>query len=138
EKEDPVIVTKSLANDYDVFIAKLSSDVHISHGSTIRVDPKVHAGENHGATKVWSQPEDVGRVKPISFAFVLQNKTSKKTVVVSELHNDERVKSAAVVIPMEVVKEVSSAFDNTYVVRVFHWKTPCASSCGELREEHLG
>ncbi|GJZ66899.1 hypothetical protein Tco_0630139 [Tanacetum coccineum] len=73
EKEDPAIVTNYLANDYDVFIAKLSSDVDISHGSTGRVDPK----------------------------------TSKKTVVVSKLHNDERVEGAAVVIHMEAIKEVT-------------------------------
>ncbi|GJZ77351.1 zinc knuckle CX2CX4HX4C containing protein, partial [Tanacetum coccineum] len=47
-----------------------------------------------------------------SFASVLQHKHTKKTVVVSELRNNEQVEGAAVVIPIKAVKEVSLAFDN--------------------------
>ncbi|GKC74117.1 hypothetical protein Tco_1120000 [Tanacetum coccineum] len=56
---------------------------------------------------------DVGVKDSYSFASVLQHKHTKKTVAVSELRNNERVDGAAVVIPMEAVKEVSLAFDNT-------------------------
>ncbi|GKF34857.1 zinc knuckle CX2CX4HX4C containing protein [Tanacetum coccineum] len=44
---------------------------------------------------------------------ILQNKTAKKVVKVSELRNNEKVQGAAVAIPLEVVKEVSACFDNT-------------------------
>ncbi|GJR76641.1 hypothetical protein Tco_0089006 [Tanacetum coccineum] len=57
----------------------------------------------------------VGNMNKVSnsFASVLQHKHTKKTVAISELRNNEQVEGAAVVIPMEAVKEVSSAFDNT-------------------------
>ncbi|GJR05399.1 integrase, catalytic region, zinc finger, CCHC-type containing protein [Tanacetum coccineum] len=48
-----------------------------------------------------------------SFASILQNKTAKKVVKVSELRNNEKVQGAAVAIPLEAVKEVSACFDNT-------------------------
>ncbi|GKB49256.1 zinc knuckle CX2CX4HX4C containing protein [Tanacetum coccineum] len=48
---------------------------------------------------------DVGVKDSYSFASVLQHKHTKKTMAVSELRNNERVNGAAVVIPMEAVKE---------------------------------
>ncbi|GJZ58743.1 RNA-directed DNA polymerase, eukaryota, reverse transcriptase zinc-binding domain protein, partial [Tanacetum coccineum] len=51
---------------------------------------------------------DVGVKDSYSFASVLQHKHTKKTVAVSELRNNERVDGAAVVIPMEAVKEFST------------------------------
>ncbi|GKC82657.1 reverse transcriptase domain, reverse transcriptase zinc-binding domain protein, partial [Tanacetum coccineum] len=48
-----------------------------------------------------------------SFADILQRKGGKRVVKVKELRNNEHVDGAAVAIPMEAVKEVSSRFDNT-------------------------
>ncbi|GJS26096.1 zinc knuckle CX2CX4HX4C containing protein [Tanacetum coccineum] len=74
-----------------------SGNVHTETNSPVKEMNDVH-GHSVGTT---------------SFASVLQHKHTKKTVAVSEIRNDERVEGASVVIPMEVVKEVSSAFDNT-------------------------
>nr|GEZ65826.1 hypothetical protein [Tanacetum cinerariifolium] len=58
-----------------------------------------------------------------SFASVLMHKQTKKTVAASELRNNEQVEGAAVVIPMAIVEEVSSAFDNTlYGYFIVSWK----------------
>nr|GEU36022.1 hypothetical protein [Tanacetum cinerariifolium] len=75
-------------------------------------DDSQHDGNVHFATNTMNDVHGHS-VGTTSFAFVLQHKHTKKKVAVSELRNDERVAGAAVVIPMEVVKEVSSAFDNT-------------------------
>ncbi|GJX13048.1 hypothetical protein Tco_0204806, partial [Tanacetum coccineum] len=48
-----------------------------------------------------------------SFAYVLQSKSIKKVVKITELRNDERVEGAAVAIPFDVVEEVSARFTNT-------------------------
>ncbi|GJT00876.1 zinc knuckle CX2CX4HX4C containing protein, partial [Tanacetum coccineum] len=74
-----------------------SGNVHTATNSPVKEMNDVH-GHSVGTT---------------SFASILQHKHTKKTMAVSELRNDERVEGAAVVIPMEVVKEVSSAFNNT-------------------------
>ncbi|GJX86848.1 zinc knuckle CX2CX4HX4C containing protein, partial [Tanacetum coccineum] len=51
--------------------------------------------------------------KPSSFASILQNNTSNKTVKLQELHNTDCVEGAAVTIPIEAVEEVSARFANT-------------------------
>ncbi|GJY13470.1 putative reverse transcriptase domain-containing protein [Tanacetum coccineum] len=48
-----------------------------------------------------------------SFVDVVQEKSSKKVVKISKLHNDEVVEEAAVVIPLVAVEEVISRFINT-------------------------
>nr|GFA95337.1 zinc knuckle CX2CX4HX4C [Tanacetum cinerariifolium] len=49
----------------------------------------------------------------LSFASVIKNSKGKKSVAVSEMHNEERVDGASVVIPLEAVKTISLAFENT-------------------------
>ncbi|GKB44888.1 retrovirus-related pol polyprotein from transposon 17.6 [Tanacetum coccineum] len=51
--------------------------------------------------------------KPPSFASILQNNTSNKTVKLQELYNIDCVEGAAVTIPIEAVEEVSARFANT-------------------------
>nr|GEX14358.1 zinc knuckle CX2CX4HX4C [Tanacetum cinerariifolium] len=51
--------------------------------------------------------------KPVSFAFMFKDNTSKKTVHLSELRNDECVSGADVSIPLVSVYEVSDRFTNT-------------------------
>nr|GEU95979.1 hypothetical protein [Tanacetum cinerariifolium] len=46
-----------------------------------------------------------GGMKPISFAFILKDNTSKKMVKIAELSNDENVKGADVAIPLAAVDE---------------------------------
>nr|GFB63305.1 zinc knuckle CX2CX4HX4C [Tanacetum cinerariifolium] len=48
-----------------------------------------------------------------SFASILHNKETKKTVKVSVMCNEEKVAGVVVAIPLEVVKETSSFFNNT-------------------------
>ncbi|GJR35153.1 zinc knuckle CX2CX4HX4C containing protein [Tanacetum coccineum] len=48
-----------------------------------------------------------------SFASVLQTKSIKKVVKITELRNDERVEGAAVALPFKAVEEVSARFNNT-------------------------
>ncbi|GJX40156.1 zinc knuckle CX2CX4HX4C containing protein, partial [Tanacetum coccineum] len=80
EKEDSVMDTTSLVDNFDQFITQLNYDGHATTSS---------------------------------FAAMLRNKTTKKIMKVTELRNDERVEGAAVAIPLEAVKEISSCFDNT-------------------------
>ncbi|GJR10705.1 RNA-directed DNA polymerase, eukaryota, reverse transcriptase zinc-binding domain protein [Tanacetum coccineum] len=49
----------------------------------------------------------------ISFASILQNQPSKKTVKITKLYNNEVVEGAAIAIPLAAVEEVSSRFTNT-------------------------
>nr|GFB23514.1 hypothetical protein [Tanacetum cinerariifolium] len=67
-------------------------------------DDSQHDGNVHLETNTMNDVHGHS-VGTTSFASVLQHKNTKKKVVVSELRNDERVEGAAVVIPMEVVKE---------------------------------
>ncbi|GKB55644.1 RNA-directed DNA polymerase, eukaryota [Tanacetum coccineum] len=84
--EDSANITKALANDLNTFIATLNSD---GMG-----DVSVKAAT--------SKPSN-------SFALVLQNQLAIKTVKIKELRNDEKVKGAAVVIPLSAVEENSWA-----------------------------
>ncbi|GJT08973.1 hypothetical protein Tco_0843435 [Tanacetum coccineum] len=127
EKEDPADVTKSLANDFNDLIAKLSSDVPVTNGPTGWDDPKVNV---HGTKKVGTscgsdkgsgvvdQNDDVvtSTVKANStpsFVKVLQGNPIKTVVKIQELRNSEVVDGAAVAILIEAVEEVSSRFANT-------------------------
>ncbi|GKG61956.1 hypothetical protein Tco_0623673, partial [Tanacetum coccineum] len=56
---------------------------------------------------------------------------------VSELRYDERVEGAAVVISMEVVKEVSSAFDNTLYGYFIRKRLAFGSNCTMCRFLHI-
>ncbi|GJS02428.1 zinc knuckle CX2CX4HX4C containing protein [Tanacetum coccineum] len=114
EKEDPDDVMKSLANDFNDFIAKLSSDVTETNRPTGWDDPKVNV---HGTKEVGTRcGSDKGNVKANftpSFDKVLQGNPIKKVVKIQELRNFEVVDGAAVAIPIEAVEEVSSRFANT-------------------------
>nr|GEX79091.1 hypothetical protein [Tanacetum cinerariifolium] len=48
-----------------------------------------------------------------SFASILQHKTMKKVVKVSELRNNVTVHGAAIAIPLEAIKEASARFKNS-------------------------
>ncbi|GJW80705.1 hypothetical protein Tco_0144680 [Tanacetum coccineum] len=91
EKEDPAIVTKALATDFDDFVTKLSSNVNVKHTSE-------SMGNVHGPMNSGSH----------SFTSILHNKETKKTVKVSVMRNEEKVARAAVAIPLDIVKEMSS------------------------------
>ncbi|GJX99432.1 zinc knuckle CX2CX4HX4C containing protein [Tanacetum coccineum] len=126
EKEDPADVTESLANDFNDFIAKLSSDVPVMNGPTGWDDPKVNV---HGVKEVSSHQQgdeasnigrgsrekfnDTSQVSKSSFAAVLQSAQAKRAVKIKEMHNSEVVAGARVVIPMEAVEEVRARFANT-------------------------
>ncbi|GJV92832.1 hypothetical protein Tco_1540645 [Tanacetum coccineum] len=92
-KEDPAIVTKSLVNDFDYFIAKLSSD-HIPNTT------ESSAAKHDKPSKM-------------SFASVLHNQSTKRWVNIKELRNDEKVEGVAVAIPLSAVEEVSARFSYT-------------------------
>ncbi|GJY82726.1 RNA-directed DNA polymerase, eukaryota, reverse transcriptase zinc-binding domain protein [Tanacetum coccineum] len=86
EKEDPAIVTKSLANDFDDFIAKLGADQsNVSITNTIE--------------------SSAANAKPVSFAKIVQDKPIKKAIKITELRNSEVVEGAVVAIPIEAVEE---------------------------------
>ncbi|GJZ00479.1 hypothetical protein Tco_0517908 [Tanacetum coccineum] len=86
EKEDPTIVTKSLANDFNDFIAKLGADQ-----SNVSI---TNTTESSAAN-----------AKPASFAKIVQDKPIKKAVKITKLRNSEVVEGAVVAIPIEVVEE---------------------------------
>nr|GFA33554.1 RNA-directed DNA polymerase [Tanacetum cinerariifolium] len=69
ETEDPAIITKSLVNDYDNFIAKLSSD-----------EPNSDA--------LYAQHQSP---KLAPFANIVQSKSNKRVVKISELRNSDKV-----------------------------------------------
>nr|GFB25921.1 zinc knuckle CX2CX4HX4C [Tanacetum cinerariifolium] len=58
-------------------------------------------------------PAKPKHVQHNSFVSIVQNQPSKKVVKIKELHNDERVKGAAVAIPLDEVEAISSCFVNT-------------------------
>ncbi|GJV38022.1 hypothetical protein Tco_1410499 [Tanacetum coccineum] len=95
--EDPAIVTKSLANDFNNFIANLNPD---------------GKGQNESLVSMVQKPQHVKQVSS-SFASVLQNKPMRKAVKIKELRSDEVVAGASVTLPLEAVEEVSSRFANT-------------------------
>nr|GEV49939.1 hypothetical protein [Tanacetum cinerariifolium] len=87
ETEDSTIITKSLVNDYDNFIAKLSSD-----------EPNSDAlNAQHQSPKLAP-----------SFASIVQSKSNirvvKISVKISELRNSEKVDGAAVAIPIGLLR----------------------------------
>ncbi|GKD81946.1 hypothetical protein Tco_1348785, partial [Tanacetum coccineum] len=84
ETEDLAIITKSLVTDFDNFIAELSSD-----------EPYSDALNSQHQTP---------KVAP-SFANIVQSKSNKRVVKISELRNSEKVDGAAVAIPIEAVEE---------------------------------
>ncbi|GKD50117.1 hypothetical protein Tco_1279093, partial [Tanacetum coccineum] len=100
EKEDLAIVTKALASDFDDFITKLSSDVNVEHTDDVTAPSTLLADVNKAP-------------KGSSFVSVLQDMPRMKTVKLDELRNTKVVEGAAIAIPFEVVKEVSSQFANT-------------------------
>ncbi|GJX37807.1 sugar transport protein 13 [Tanacetum coccineum] len=122
EKEDPADVTKSLANDFNDLIAKLSSDVPVTNGPTGWDDLKVNV---HGTKKVGTscgsdkgsgvvdQNDDVVTTtvkanSTPSFVKVLQGNPIKTVVKIQELRNSEVVDGAVVVILIEAVEETSN------------------------------
>ncbi|GKD46610.1 hypothetical protein Tco_1271255 [Tanacetum coccineum] len=72
-----------------------------------------HVAYDHECVESNIQVATNGSPKKTSFAAVLQDNTTKKTVKIFELHNDEVVEGAAVAIPIKAVEEVSSRFVNT-------------------------
>ncbi|GJZ58069.1 hypothetical protein Tco_0613563, partial [Tanacetum coccineum] len=107
EKEDLTILIKSLANDYDDFIAKLSSD---QSNAPITKLPDVD-----GSSKANDTLESVGLGSDIvqpkatnSYVSVLQNKPIDSVVKISKLRNEEVVEGAAVAIPFEAVEEFNN------------------------------
>ncbi|GJY18245.1 hypothetical protein Tco_0389736 [Tanacetum coccineum] len=105
KKEDPADVTKSLANDFNNFIDKLSFDVPVTkvnvHG-TKEVGTSCGDDQSKASTKAHS-----------SFASILQKPQAKATVKITKMRNSEVVEGARVAIPMAAVEEVSSRFQNT-------------------------
>ncbi|GKA57345.1 hypothetical protein Tco_0756533 [Tanacetum coccineum] len=99
EKEDSVMATKSLVDDFDTYITKLNFDDHATNGSSI-------------ATAGVSQSVHNNKVS-LSFVSILQNKPLNKVVKIAKLRNEEVVEGAAVAIPFDVMEEVSSRFINT-------------------------
>nr|GEW51029.1 hypothetical protein [Tanacetum cinerariifolium] len=84
ETEDPAIITKSLLNYYDNFIVKLSSD-----------EPNSDAlNAQHQSPKLAP-----------SLANIVQSKSNKRVVKISELRNSKKVDGAAIAIPIEAFKE---------------------------------
>ncbi|GKA77618.1 hypothetical protein Tco_0784079 [Tanacetum coccineum] len=108
EKKDPAIVTKSLANDFDNFIANLSSDQVKSTNNAMGSSDAAAATTGASMSVRASQVDRMA-----SFATVVQEKPIKKVVKIKELRNSEVVEGAAVAIPIEAVEEVSSRFVNT-------------------------
>ncbi|GKE21378.1 helicase-like protein, partial [Tanacetum coccineum] len=102
EKEDPVDVMKYLANDFNNFIDKLSSDV-------LMAKVNVHGTKEVGISCGDDQSKALTKVHS-SFASVLQKPQAKATVKITEMRNCEVVEGA---IPMAAVEEVSSRFQNT-------------------------
>nr|GEV59418.1 hypothetical protein [Tanacetum cinerariifolium] len=58
-------------------------------------------------------PAKPKHVQHNSFVSIVQNQPSKKVVKIKELRNEERVKGAAVAIPLDEVEAISSHFVNT-------------------------
>nr|GFB48863.1 hypothetical protein [Tanacetum cinerariifolium] len=89
ETEDPAIITKSSLNDYDNFIAKLSSD-----------EPNSDAlNAQHQSPKLAP-----------SFANIVQCKSNIRVVKISELRNSEKVDGAAVAIPIGLLRRLWMMF----------------------------
>ncbi|GJS50606.1 ALP1-like protein isoform X1 [Tanacetum coccineum] len=87
-------------------------------GRTLSKDDKVMVPEDVPTGEVMNTPKDGfdtvhGKsgnegMKPVSFASMFKDNSSKKTVQISELCNEERVKGADVAIPLAAVDEVSN------------------------------
>ncbi|GJY88374.1 DNA helicase [Tanacetum coccineum] len=102
EKEDPVDVTKSLANDFNDFIAKLSYDVPVMNGPTGWEDLKVNVHE----TKE-------GGSKP--FAATVATEMTNPKVNFRVLFNNETVEDTDFVLPVENVMVARNKFANSLV-----------------------
>nr|GEX46643.1 hypothetical protein [Tanacetum cinerariifolium] len=104
--EDPALVTKSLANNFNEFIEKLSSDMNTSIGPSRWEDPKAHEGSIPTVTEVKAV------VKPL-FASVIKEKTPRKVIKIRKLRSQEVVNGASVTLPFEAMEEVNARFSNT-------------------------
>nr|GFC94494.1 hypothetical protein [Tanacetum cinerariifolium] len=95
------------------FIAKLSSD-----------EPNSDA--------LYAQHQSPKLAPP--FANIVQSKSNKRVVKISELRNSDKVDGAAVAIPIEAVEEVSSRFANTlygyFIGKRLAFPNMCLSSWG--------
>nr|GEU52723.1 hypothetical protein [Tanacetum cinerariifolium] len=74
---------------------------------------KVSVEKNDDTNKDDATVSNIKTTDNLLFASVIKNSKGKKSVAVSEMHNEERVDGASVVIPLEAVKTISSAFENT-------------------------
>ncbi|GJW63827.1 hypothetical protein Tco_0115711 [Tanacetum coccineum] len=106
EKEDPALVTKYLANNFNELIEKLSFDANTSIRPTGWEDPKAHKGSIPTVIEVEAA------VKP-SFASVIHEKIPRKVIKIRELRSQEVVNGAVVTLPFEAMEEVNSRFSNT-------------------------
>nr|GEX52239.1 hypothetical protein [Tanacetum cinerariifolium] len=97
---------KSLANNFNEFIEKLSSDMNTSIGPSGWEDPKAREGSIPTVTEVKAV------VKPL-FASVINEKTPRKVIKIRELRSQEVVNGAFVTLPFEAVEEVNARFSNT-------------------------
>ncbi|GJW57423.1 SPX and EXS domain-containing protein [Tanacetum coccineum] len=109
EKEDPAVVTKSLANNYNEFIEKLSSQ------SSIHANAEANANIEMGgpAIATGSDNSREGNGDKVSFASLLKKPMPSKAVRLSMMKNAKSVIGANVAIPLPAVEEVSKRFENT-------------------------
>nr|GEV52799.1 zinc knuckle CX2CX4HX4C [Tanacetum cinerariifolium] len=109
EKVDPAVVTKSLANDFNEFIEKLSSQslIHANAEANTNIEmggPAITTGSDNSR-------EGIGPKG--SFASLLKKPMTSKAVRLSMMKNAESVTGANVAIPLPAVEEVSKRFENT-------------------------
>nr|GFA24024.1 hypothetical protein [Tanacetum cinerariifolium] len=79
-------------------------------GGSFSMWPDVEMPANSVKDMMPAKPK---HVQHNSFVSIVQNQPSKKVVKIKELRNEERVKGAAVAIPLDEVEAISSHFVNT-------------------------
>ncbi|GJY95469.1 zinc knuckle CX2CX4HX4C containing protein [Tanacetum coccineum] len=82
---------------------------HEAHIKVNTVDVNDHEDYSNNADRL----SDMGSTKSMSFASILQDKSPKKTVKISELHNDEIFEGTDLAIPLVAIEKVSIRFVNT-------------------------
>nr|GEU59754.1 hypothetical protein [Tanacetum cinerariifolium] len=109
EKIDPAVVTKSLANNFNEFIEKLSSQSSLH--ANAKANANIEMGEPAIATGSDNSREGIGAKG--SFTLLLKKPMTSKAVRLSMMKNAESVTGANVAIPLPAVEEVSKRFKNT-------------------------
>ncbi|GJR57774.1 zinc knuckle CX2CX4HX4C containing protein [Tanacetum coccineum] len=84
---------------------------HNNHAAYIKVN-NVAVNDHEDCSNNANGLSDMGSTKPMSFASILQDKSPKKTVKISELHNNEIFEGTDLAIPLVAIKEVSIPFVN--------------------------